>query len=189
MVKDDGLINRGDSMESAINQGAPAATAIEPSAKAAQYLTFILGNEQYGVDILRVQEIRGWSVVTRLPNSPPYMLGVLNLRGAIVPIVDMRLRFNLEQAEYTALTVIIVLSVHTGAGRQVFGAVVDGVSDVLDMPPDSIKPAPDFGTAVNTEYISGIATTAGRMVMLLDVDRMLSADELMEVSAAKGRTQ
>ncbi|HEY8535918.1 MAG TPA: chemotaxis protein CheW, partial [Vicinamibacterales bacterium] len=101
------------------------------SSESFQVLTFILGNESYGVDILRVQEIRGWSTVTKIPHAPAYVLGVLNLRGSIVPIVDLRMRFNLDRAEYTAVTVIIVLSVNSPAGRREIGVVVDGVSDVV----------------------------------------------------------
>jgi len=145
---------------------------------ASQYLTFTLGNEEYGVDILRVQEIRGWHQVTRIPNAPGFLLGVLNLRGTIVPIIDMRMRFNLDKVEYNPVTVIIVLSVETANGRHVFGVVVDGVSDVLDVAPSEIKPTPEFGTTMDTEFISGLATVGEKMVMLLDIDKLLRNDEL-----------
>ncbi len=141
-----------------------------------QVLTFTLGNETYGVDILRVQEIRGWSPVTRIPQSPAHVLGVLNLRGSIVPIVDLRMRFNLERAEYTPLTVIIVLSVESAVGRRDFGLVVDGVSDVMDVPHAEVKPAPELGAQVSTEFIAGLAAVSGRMLMLLDIDRLIGAD-------------
>jgi purine-binding chemotaxis protein CheW len=141
-----------------------------------QVLTFTLGNETYGVDILRVQEIRGWSPVTRIPQSPPHVLGVLNLRGSIVPIVDLRMRFNLDHAEYTPLTVIIVLSVESPLGRRDFGVVVDGVSDVIDVPVAEVKPAPELGTTVSTEFIAGLAAVSGRMLMLLDIDRLIGCD-------------
>ncbi len=153
--------------------GNPAAGALT-----SQFLTFGLAGEEYGLDILRVHEIRGWSPVTRVPNTPDYVLGVLNLRGTIVPIIDTRTRFNLEQVEYTPTTVIIVVSVRTASGNRVFGIVVDGVSDVLDVTPEEIKPAPDFGSAVNTEFISGLAAVGDKMVMLLDIDKLLRADEL-----------
>ncbi|MBI3562451.1 MAG: chemotaxis protein CheW [Gammaproteobacteria bacterium] len=149
-----------------------------------QYLTFSLGQEDYGVDILRVQEIRGWHQVTRVPNAPAHMLGVLNLRGTIVPIIDMRMRFHLEKVEYNPVTVIIVLSIQTPKGTRVFGIVVDSVSDVLDVTSKDIKATPDFGTTVNTDFISGLATVSERMVMLLDIDKLLSADELAQVNAA-----
>lgn len=141
-----------------------------------QVLTFTLGDETYGVDILRVQEIRGWSPVTRIPQSPSHVLGVLNLRGSIVPIVDMRMRFNLERAEYTPLTVIIVLSVQSAMGRRDFGVVVDGVSDVIDVPVADVKNAPDMGVHVSTEFIEGLAAVSGRMVMLLDIDQLIGGD-------------
>ena len=141
-----------------------------------QVLTFTLGEETYGVDILRVQEIRGYSTVTRIPQAPAHVLGVLNLRGSIVPIVDMRMRFNLAQAEYTPLTVIIVLSVESPVGRRDFGVVVDGVSDVIDVAAADIKPAPELGEHVSTEFIEGLAAVSGRMVMLLDIDTLIGGD-------------
>jgi purine-binding chemotaxis protein CheW len=141
-----------------------------------QMLTFMLGDETYGVDILRVQEIRGWSPVTRIPQSPHHVLGVLNLRGSIVPVVDLRMRLNLERAEYTAITVIIVLSVDSGHGRRDFGVVVDGVSDVVNVQISDIKQPPDLGAQVDIEYIQGLTTVAEHMVMLLDIDRLIGAD-------------
>jgi purine-binding chemotaxis protein CheW len=141
-----------------------------------QVLTFTLGEETYGVDILRVQEIRGWSAVTRIPQSQAHMLGVLNLRGSIVPIVDLRMRFSLPRAEYTPLTVIIVLSLESPQGRRDCGLVVDGVSDVVDVPAADVKPAPDLGRQVSTEFIAGLAAVAGRMVMLLDIDRLIGGE-------------
>lgn len=141
-----------------------------------QMLTFILGEETYGVDILRVQEIRGWSTVTKIPHAPPHVLGVLNLRGAIVPIVDLRMRFSLERAEYTAVTVIIVMSVSTATGYRDFGVVVDGVSDVVDVSTNEIKPAPDLGTRGSNDYLLGLASIAERMVVLLDIDRLIGRD-------------
>jgi purine-binding chemotaxis protein CheW len=152
--------------------------AVKPEAGGAQshqVLTFVLGSETYGVDILRVQEIRGWSAVTKIPHAPPHVLGVLNLRGSIVPIVDLRMRFNLDRAEYTAITVIIVLSVHTAAGKRHFGVVVDGVSDVVDVNSAEVKPAPDLGTRAATEHIRGLVPVAERMVVLLDIDKLIGA--------------
>ncbi|MET0987816.1 MAG: chemotaxis protein CheW [Steroidobacteraceae bacterium] len=148
-----------------------------------QLLTFSLGDETYGVDILRVQEIRGWTPVTRIPQTPPHVLGVLNLRGSIVPIVDLRMRFMLKHAEYTPLTVIIVLSVESPAGRRDFGVVVDGVSDVIDVASTDIKPAPDLGNQVSTEFIEGLASVSDHMVMLLDIDRLIGG-EILSVAAA-----
>ncbi len=148
-----------------------------------QYLTFALAGESYGVDILRVQEIKGWMPVTRIPNTPHYMQGVLNLRGTIVPIVDMRMRFNLESADYTEITVIIVLSVKNENGDRVIGLVVDSVSDVVNVDSTNIKPTPDFGSSVNTDFLNGLATTDDRMVMLLDVDKLMSEDEMTAMAS------
>jgi purine-binding chemotaxis protein CheW len=159
----------------------PAKTAAT-EATTEQVLTFVLGAETYGVDILRVQEIRGWSAVTRIPNSPPHVLGVLNLRGSIVPIVDLRKRFELAQAEYTAVTVVIVLTVRSGAGRREFGVVVDGVSDVVDVEAAAVQPTPDMGARAATDHIRGLVSIAGRMVVLLDIDRLLGA-QLTEPAA------
>lgn len=141
-----------------------------------QVLTFTLGDETYGVDILRVQEIRGWAPVTRIPQAQAHLLGVLNLRGSIVPIVDLRMRFSLPRAEYTPLTVIIVLSVESAQGRRDFGLVVDGVSDVVDVAVGEVKPAPELGAQASTEFIAGLAAVAGRMVMLLDIDRLIGGE-------------
>jgi purine-binding chemotaxis protein CheW len=145
-----------------------------PAPGSHQVLTFVLGTETYGVDILRVQEIRGWSAVTKIPHAPPHVLGVLNLRGSIVPIVDMRMQFNLERAEYSAVTVIIVLSVQSRKGPRDFGLVVDGVSDVVDVDGAQVKPAPDLGSRAATDHIRGLLPVADRMVVLLDIDRLIS---------------
>jgi purine-binding chemotaxis protein CheW len=141
-----------------------------------QVLTFVLGNETYGVDILRVQEIRGFTAVTKIPHAPAHVLGVLNLRGSIVPIVDLRMRFELERADYNAVTVIIVLSIQSANGRRDFGVVVDGVSDVVDVPQAEVRPAPEMGSANATEYILGLVPVAERMVVLLDIDCLIGND-------------
>ena len=141
-----------------------------------QVLTFVLGKETYGVDILRVQEIRGYSAVTKIPHAPPHVLGGLNLRGSIVPIVDLRMRFSLDRAEYTAVTVIIVVAVMSSAGRRDFGVVVDGVSDVVDVNTEEVKAAPDLGARGATDYIRGLVPVSDRMVVLLDIDRLIATD-------------
>lgn len=155
---------------------ANAAKPEQADAGSYQVLTFVLGNETYGFDILRVQEIRGWSAVTKIPHAPSHVLGVLNLRGSIVPIVDLRMRFALDRAEYTAITVIIVVSVHSAAGRRDFGVVVDGVSDVVDVNTGEVKPAPDLGSRAATDYIRGLVSVSDRMVVLLDIDRLIATD-------------
>ena len=144
----------------------------------AQFLSFILAGEHYGIDILRVQEIKGWTPVTRVPQTPQHMKGVLNLRGTVVPIVDMRMRFSLEEIEYTPLTVVIVMSVKSDTGERLVGIVVDAVSDVLNVPTENIKPTPDFGDTVSTEFINGLASVDDKMVMLLDVDHLFNTNEL-----------
>jgi purine-binding chemotaxis protein CheW len=148
-----------------------------------QYLTFLLAGEEYGVDILRVQEIKGWDSVTAIPNTPNYILGVINLRGTIVPIIDLRLRFNLEQLEYGPTTVVIMLKVRSeGKQSRTMGIVVDGVSDVYNMPDEQIKPSPDFGTAVETDFVKGLASVNEKMVIILDIDHMLNSRELKAVT-------
>ena len=139
-----------------------------------QVLTFSLGGEVYGVDILRVKEIRGWSPVTRIPQAPNAVLGVLNLRGLIVPIVDLRVRFALASAEFTPLTVIIVLSLRTETGQRECGIVVDNVNDVVDVATETIRPSPELGAAHNSEFIEGIATHDEQMLILLNAENLAS---------------
>jgi len=147
-----------------------------------EFLTFMLAGEEYGVDILRVQEIKGWDEVTNIPNTPDYIRGVINLRGTIVPIIDMRLRFNLDSKEYDATTVVVVLRIENDKGSdRTMGVVVDGVSDVYNVPIRDIKPSPDFGMAVDTEFVNGLATVGEKMIIVLNIDHMLNADELAVV--------
>lgn len=142
-----------------------------------QYLTFLLGEEEYGVEILRVQEIKGWDDVTHIPNTPDYLCGVLNLRGTIVPVVDLRLRFEMPARAYTPTTVVVVLKVGENSPRTV-GVVVDVVSDAHNILPEEIKPAPDFGTNVSTDFITGLATVGNNMMMILNIDRLLRIEAL-----------
>jgi len=139
-----------------------------------QYLTFILNGEEYGVDILRVQEIKGWDTVTPIPNTPCYIKGVINLRGAVVPIVDLRERFGLDNIEYGATTVVIVLKVISGDSDRTVGIVVDAVSDVHNVGEEEMKPSPDFGNSIDTNFISGLATVNEKMVIIIDIDRLLN---------------
>lgn len=138
-----------------------------------QYLTVNLAHEEYGLAILSVREIRGWTPVTRIPQSPHYVLGVLNLRGAIVPVIDLHLRFGLEREEYTATTVVVIITVND---RQ-FGVVVDAVSDVIDVADAALRPVPDMGTTVDTEYLKGLTSIGERMVLLLDADKLLQPQD------------
>src|ERR1041384_6885555 len=145
------------------NESSPGLESVGEIAR--QVLTFALGDEVYGVDILRLKEIRGWSPVTRLPQSPPGVLGVLNLRGVVVPIIDLRVRFGMAAAEFTPVTVIIVLSLHTGRGDQEFGIVVDKVMDVVDIAPEQIRPTPATACAATADAIEGIATVDDQMLI------------------------
>lgn len=138
-----------------------------------QYLSFRLADEEYALEILSVREIRGWQRVTRIPHAPPFVLGVLNLRGAVVPVMDLRRRFGLPDAEYTSTTVTIIVAV----GQRLFGIVVDAVSDVLDVAAAQLRPPPDFGSAIDTAYIKGLTAQGDRMVMLLDADRLLATED------------
>lgn len=149
----------------------------------AQYLSFTLGQEEYGVDILRVQEIRSWEPVSRIPNVPPYEKGVVNLRGSIVPIIDLRERFKLKNAEYTVLTVVVVLQTGDARKTRTMGVVVDAVSDVISVDQARIQPPPDFGTKISNEFISGLVSVNERMVMLLDVDKLLRLEDLDQSDA------
>lgn len=146
-----------------------------------EYLTFRLGAEEYGIDILRVQEIRSYEQPTRIANAPSFIKGVVNLRGVIVPIVDLRLKLGCESAEYNTFTVVIVLNVR---GR-VVGAVVDSVSDVLELAPDAIKPAPELSSGhIDTSYITGIGSVSDRMLILMDIEALMSSEEMGLMDAA-----
>ncbi|NOY71513.1 MAG: purine-binding chemotaxis protein CheW [Gammaproteobacteria bacterium] len=149
-----------------------------------QYLTFIMAEEEYAVDILRVQEIKGWDVATALPNTPDYVRGVINLRGTIVPIIDLRQRFGLDSIQYGATTVVIVLKVLSDAGERIMGVVVDAVSEVYNVSPDEIKPAPSFGE-VQKEVVKGLATVENKMIIILDIDQLLNERELQMATASQ----
>ncbi len=139
-----------------------------------QYLTFTLGQEEYGVEILKVQEIRGYSAVTPIPNTPNYIKGVMNLRGTIIPVVDLRAKLGMTEAEYNQFTVIIVVMV----GTKVMGLIVDSVSDVLNIPKSDIQAAPDFGGDVDARFIQGMAKAGEKLVVLLDIDKVLNEEDL-----------
>lgn len=146
--------------------------ALQPNKR--EFLTFTLADEEYALDILTVQEIRCYEPVTRIVGAPPFIKGVVNLRGAIVPIVDMRIKLALEKVNYTDFTVVIILSI---AGRLV-GIVVDSVSDVLALTPEQIRPAPELGSAIDIRYITGLATIDQRMVIMLDIARLMTSKEM-----------
>lgn len=145
-----------------------------------EVLVFVLGKEEYGVDVLKVQEIRGYEKVTPMPAAPAYLKGVVNLRGIIVPVIDLRVKFGMAEPTYDAFTVVIILRI---SGR-VIGIVVDGVSDVARLAPGDVKAAPMLGAVVDSSFISGLATLNDRMVLLLDIEKFLSSSELMLISQA-----
>ncbi|MBX3608213.1 MAG: chemotaxis protein CheW [Piscinibacter sp.] len=155
-----------------IRETAPAATAAALTAR--EYLSFTLGAEEYLIDLLKVQEIRSYEAPTRIANAPAYVKGVVNLRGTIVPLVDLRLKFGLDDAAYTGLTVVIVLNL----GATVVGAVVDSVSDVVSLSAAELRPAPPFGSAVDADFLDGIACIDDRMLLLLDIDTLLRSDDV-----------
>jgi len=139
-----------------------------------EYLTFMLGNETYGIDILKVQEIRGYDTVTHIANAPDFMKGVINLRGVIVPIVDMRIKFKMGQPTYHEFTVVIIMNVLD----RVIGMVVDSVSDVVTLTNEQIRPAPEMGAALDTHYITGLGTLNDQMLILVDIEKLMSSEEM-----------
>ncbi|MCW2481316.1 chemotaxis protein CheW [Candidatus Symbiopectobacterium sp. NZEC135] len=139
-----------------------------------EFLIFTLGDEEYGVDILKVQEIRGYDQVTRIANTPSFIKGVTNLRGVIVPIIDLRIKFAQQEVDYDDNTVVIVLNL----SQRVVGIVVDGVSDVLSLTADQIRPAPEFAVTLSTEYLTGLGSLGERMLILVDIEKLLSSEEM-----------
>ena len=139
-----------------------------------ELLTFTLGNEEYGIDILKVQEIRGYEAVTTIANAPEFIKGVINLRGIIVPVVDMRIKFKLGNVTYNETTVVIILNV----ANRVVGMVVDGVSDVTTLKADEIKPPPEFGSGLDTKYLQGLGTVDNRMIILVDIEKLMSSRDM-----------
>jgi purine-binding chemotaxis protein CheW len=152
----------------------------DESGFAQEYLTFTLGPEEYAIDILKVQEIRGYENPTTIANAPAFLKGVINLRGTIVPIVDMRIKFNVGKADYTPFTVVIILNI---AGR-VVGIVVDSVSDVTMLRADQIRPAPEFAATVDTKYINGLGTLGERMLIVVDIEKLMISSEMALVDDA-----
>lgn len=147
---------------------------------ASEYLTFTLGSEEYAIDILKVQEIRGYEQPTLIANAPPFIKGVINLRGIIVPVVDLRIKFNLGKIEYTPFTVVVILNV----ARRVIGVVVDSVSDVISLTQAQIRPAPDFSGTFDTRYILGLASQGARMMIVTDIERLMTSADMALIDAA-----
>jgi len=143
-----------------------------------EFLAFKLGREEYGIDILRVQEIRSFEQPTRMVNAPDFILGVVNLRGVIVPIVDMRIKFGMDEVKYDGFTVVIVLNI----GKQVVGMVVDGVSDVITLAPEQLRPVPEFSGAIDAHSVLAIGSIAERMLILLDIEKVMGALDMVPSS-------
>jgi len=148
--------------------------AVAPLAQNNEFLSFKLGHEEYGIDILKVQEIRSYEAVTRIANAPDFIKGVVNLRGTIVPVVDMRIKFKLSDVSYDQFTVVIVLNI---AGR-VVGMVVDAVSDVMTLTAEQIRPAPSFSSTFDNDYILGLGTVDQRMLILVDIERLMAGEDM-----------
>lgn len=165
-----------------MNVSAPAIRKSElDEATTKQFLTFLLAGEEYGVDILKVQEIRGWEQPTMLPNAVDYVLGVINLRGTVVPIIDLRRRFSMEKSQFGQTTVVVVVKVSSANKERTIGIVVDAVSEVYNVSDDQIRPAPDLGGAISMEFVKGLATLDEKMIILLDIDKLISIGVLKEI--------
>ncbi len=149
-----------------------------------KYLTFTLAEEEYGIGILKVKEIIGMMAITTVPQTPAYMKGVINLRGKVIPIVDLRLKFDMQAIDYTDKTCIIVVEVSSGSQKVMIGILVDSVSEVLNIKGSDIEDTPNFGSHLNTDYILGMAKTGGKVKILLDIDRVLSSDETALLATA-----
>ncbi len=161
-------------MTQAVQSRESAQGAQAPVARSNEFLTFTLGREEYGIEILKVQEIRGYDAVTAIANAPNFIKGVVNLRGVIVPIVDLRIKFNLDEAAYNEFTVVIILNV----ANRVVGVVVDSVSDVITLSPEQIRPAPEFSSALRIDHITGLGTVDERMLILLDIERLMTSSDM-----------
>ncbi len=155
-----------------------AALGLQQGNVADQYLSFLLGGEEYGVAILSVQEIKTGETVTAIPKTPDYIQGVMNLRGTIVPIVDLRARFNITAQRPHPIDVVVLLNIRGPDRERTIGAIVDDVLDVYSVLPEDIKPAPDFGSAISTRFLRGIATLSDRILLMLDTERLFSLEEL-----------
>lgn len=170
-----------------MNETAMQASAYEAvdASGSDEYLTFMMDGEEYGIDILRVQGIQGWGSITPIPNTPDYVLGVVNLRGTVVPIIELRRRFQLSSVPFDATTVVVVVKIESAQKTRTVGLVVDAVSDVYSIEQEAIKPAPNFGARVNTNFVKGLATVDEKMVILLEIDELLG-DEMVDAMPAEG---
>lgn len=155
-----------------MNGKAVSGTSLAPVTR--EFLAFTLGDEYYALDILQVKEIRGYDAVTKIARAPAFIKGVINLRGEIVPILDLRIKFDIGEARYDAFTIVIVLHVH----ERYIGVVVDSVSDVLSLGDSDIRPPPDFGVSFDSRYLKGLADNSGQMIVIVDIEKLVSSDEI-----------
>ncbi|WP_116366325.1 chemotaxis protein CheW [Parahaliea mediterranea] len=163
-----------------MSQNTALRDATEKSGERVEFLVFSLGEEEYAVDILKVQEIRGYDNVTRIANTPDFIKGLANLRGVIVPVVDLRIKFRLDKVEYNEQTVVIVVCIE----ERIVGIVVDGVSDAMSLTAEQIKPAPEFGVSMPVDYLSGLGSVDDRMLVLVDIERLLTSEEMALMDSA-----
>ncbi len=170
-------------MSSAMPSTSQPAAAVQTDARAGKYLTFQLATEEFGIGVLKVREIMGMHEITAVPQTPAHVKGVINLRGRVVPVIDLRLKFGLPAAEYTRRTCIIVTQVPGESAPMLMGMIVDGVSEVLYLGPGEIEDTPDFGDEVASRYLLGMAKAKGKVKILLDIDRVLSTQEVHHVTA------
>lgn len=171
-------------MEKNTNASRPASDGARDLVKAGKYLTFLLGSETYGIDIMKVQEIIGIMAITRVPRTPGFIRGVINLRGKVIPVVDVRLKFGMNALESAGRSCVIVVRIYQNDAPVTTGLIVDAVSEVLDIRPEQIEDSPSFGDTVNTDYILGMGKCGEKVVMLLDIDRVLSREEISIVAQA-----
>lgn len=170
------------------SMGNSVADQLDSQDQSNQYLTFMLGGEEYGVNILSVQEIKSGAETTKIPKTPSYIKGVMNLRGAIVPVIDLRERFSIKPAETQDMAVVVILNVVAEDRTRIIGAIVDDVSDVYVLTDEQIKPTPDFGTAISTEFIAGIATLEDHIVIVLNANKLFSLEELSKMDELDEQT-
>ena len=170
-------------MQSTLTAPAAISTALKSDERAGKYLTFMIGKEEFGVGVLKVREIMGIQDITAVPQTPPHLKGVINLRGKVIPVIDLRLKFGLPSIDYTQRTCIIVVQVKSGSTSLLMGIVVDEVSEVLTMAAGDIEDTPDFGANVETGYILGMAKIKGKVKILLDIDEVLTSQEIHGIEA------
>ncbi len=170
-------------MQSTLTTPAASSSALKSDERAGKYLTFMIGKEEFGVGVLKVREIMGIQDITAVPQTPPYLKGVINLRGKVIPVIDLRLKFGLPSIDYTQHTCIIVVQVKSGSTSLLMGIVVDEVSEVLTMAAGDIEDTPDFGANVETGYILGMAKIKGKVKILLDINEVLTSQEIRGIEA------